>query len=103
MPNYTCNDTSFFDIFSFHNIMHDAIDGGIIYEGIDILRDIPELGLVKDSSYDQVNFLFHSKELDCPILYFITWGVATSNGVVNPIPELSRQVKLSDIASFCKW
>ncbi len=102
MLYHTCNDNSFYRIFTFNNIEHSAFDGGIAYYGIEITKDIPELGLVKGTTYEQANLIFCAKELGVPIIYLINWDYKNTFNII-PNESRSKIITLVDIAPFCKW
>lgn len=94
----------FFTIFSFGHHMHDAIDGGIVYEQITILKDVITsngFSLKAGTEYEAVWFL-----LDKQVFQFIDWKrpVDPSKDTTwNPDPQTFVEIPQKELAPFCKW
>jgi hypothetical protein len=93
---------SFYYIFEYGHMMHDAIDHGLVYECIKITRDIEtESGkiLKKDDTYEAVWFLW-----DKQLFQFIDW-IPDSKGSHNYIPDPKTLVEIpqSELARFTHW
>lgn len=106
--------TSFFNIFSYDYLSHTCIDGGLIYEGIVIERDLripiisfghqptrvqvrTVLTLKKGAEYDAVWFILGMKG-EVPYLHFINW-----NDDGKPESTTSLKIPLALLAPHCHW
>jgi hypothetical protein len=88
---------SFFRVFDYHHLMHDAIDCGLVYEDVIITKTIDECQLVKGAKFEQVNFY-----LDEQLFYFINWLPYVVGNVVNP-NSTSIKVPQLVLAPYLKW
>lgn len=92
---------SFFDVFQFSHLMHDAIDGGLVYEGITILRDIETssgLKLKQGDYYESLWFLFATMEFQ-----FINWEPKFPNAAEYIPDDSSVFIPQSELAPFLVW
>ena len=93
---------SFFRVFDFYDMMHDAIDKGIVYEGITITKDIQFASgkkLVVGKGYDAVWFLFKSG-----VFQFIDWVEDPDDkGNYIPDPETFIEVDHMVMSKFLVW
>lgn len=105
---------SFFNVFSYSHMMHDAIDYGLTYEEITITQDIvTSLGLVlkKGDKYETcyMKFLRHShdgsKIINQPYFHFCNW----KPGEIEPHTSSSYNtpssiiILMSELAPFLHW
>ena len=101
----TCNDESFFGLFEFTYIMHDAIDCGLVYEGITILKDI-ETGsgkrLNKGDEFHQVNFDFKEQTLSF-VIYESAEAHDRSGGTGTLNPTKLVVIQQAELAQFLYW
>lgn len=93
---------SFYNLFDYSHTMHDAIDYGLVYEGITITRNIQTVSgkvLKAGDSYDAVWFLWKEQ-----LFQFIDW-VPDSPGSFNwvPDPETLIEIYQSELANFLHW
>jgi hypothetical protein len=94
------SEESFFRIFTFNHMMHDAIDYRLCYESCKIERDVVIDGvtiLTKGKCYHTVYLMLDKQEL-----LFINWEPFDKHNVaVKPIEEVV--IPLSKISSQLKW
>lgn len=97
---------NFFNIFNYNHMMHDAIDGGLVYECIDITRDLctaSGLKLWKGDSYEACWFLFKKGG----VFQFIDWVSSDPNipDHYNRIPDPKTFIEISqaEMAPFIHW
>lgn len=93
----TCNDTSFFDIFSFSHLEHDAIDQCLVYNNVTIEKDIPKLSLRRGDDFHQVIFNIHENRFS-----FCSWDAAEKGvAAIKPVKELIiPQAQLSPYMTY---
>lgn len=113
MKTKTCDDNSFFNVFEYSVLMHDAIDKGLVYEDITIQRDITTISglrLQKGRKFDAVWLLFDVKgEVE---VYFINW-VKKDSGRNSASPkgragdympgEDSVLIPMKELVQFLVW
>ena len=93
---------SFFNVFEYCFLMHDAIDHGLVYDGgIVITKDITTasgIQLHKGEAFHQVNFYF-----DKAMFAFIVWQPAyeSLDGTIRPTREVD--VPQAELAPFLVW
>ncbi len=93
---------SFFRVFDYSHMMHDAIDGGLTYEIIKIRKDIKtksgfELKIGKE--YETCYFIFGKAEFQ-----FINWIPSKDNpGIRDPDPQNSITIPQDELAPFLIW
>lgn len=98
--DYSCNDFSFYRIFDFNHLMHDAVDYALTYEICTIIRDITTasgLQLKKGAEYETVYFCFHTAEFQ-----FINWK-RVSDYQSDPDETKSITIPQSELAPFLSW
>jgi hypothetical protein len=91
---------SFFYIFDYSHMMHDAIDGGLVYECCDVTKDITTargFKLKKGQHYEAVWFLFEKS-----LFQFIDW-VPGDDGTYIPNPKTLIEIPQLELAPFLKW
>lgn len=106
--HYASPPDSFFGLWQYQTLMHDAADHCLVYEAVTIERDIslvgctdhgPEIPLMlkKGETFHQVNFCLVSQTFE-----FIDWKAAVrANVTIEPSRLVS--VAQSIIAPLCKW
>lgn len=98
----TCYDTSFYHIFDFNHLMHDAIDGGLVYDNCKITKDINTVSgeLKEGQEFHQVNFYFNKQAF-----HFINWKLdLTPGGNGQYIPnETSVLIPQAEISKYLVW
>lgn len=99
MPNVAIAKDSFFNFFDYTCIMHDAIDHTIVYEYVEMLKDLVVDGnsFSKGERFHQVNF-----SLLAGTFSFIVWERDTPPNVTRK-PEILRIVRQSEIAPLLFW
>lgn len=100
MKHSCCNDTSFFHIFTFTNLMHDAMDFNLVYEDIVIEKDIvidDKIVLYQGATFHQVNF-----DLKERVFHFINWQQAVPHNVtIHPKQEI--RISQESLGPKLKW
>lgn len=96
----TCNDTSFFNIFSFLSLEHDAMDFCLVYHGITFQKDIvlsKEVSFEKGKTFNQAIFNMKTK-----MITFASWGPAERGiAAIKATEEVS--VRQERLAPFMVW
>lgn len=93
---------SFFNVFEYAFLMHDAIDHGLVYDGgIVITKDITTasgIQLHKGEEFHQVNFYF-----DKAMFAFIVWQPSSesTDGTIRPTREVD--IPQTELAPFLVW
>ena len=92
---------SFFRVFDYRTLMHDAIDQGLVYDEVIITKDIlttTGINLTKGDQFHQVNLNLHSATFD-----FICWQRAedSEDGIIRPTRLVT--IPQSELAPFLKW
>jgi hypothetical protein len=101
MQQHTSVD-SFYHIFDYGFLMHDAIDHGLVYDGgIVITKDITTtsgIQLLKGEEFHQVNFYF-----DKAMFAFICWQPSSesTDGTIRPTREVD--IPQAELAPFLVW
>ena len=105
MNNNNFPPESFFNVFTFYNMMHDAVDFAITYEVCEIERDIVTASgfkLNKGDHYQTVYFDFQKAEFQ-----FINWIPDYSSKYprnnYEPNPDESIDIPQAELAPFLKW
>lgn len=92
---------SFFNVFEYAFLMHDAIDQGLVYDGVEITKDITTtsgIQLHKGEAFHQVNFYF-----DKAMFAFIVWQPSSesTDGIIRPTREVD--IPQAELAPFLVW
>lgn len=107
--NFVKTYPQFYDIFSFEGMMHDAFDGGILYQNVTILEDLVIPGyrkIVKGEEFECVEFMFHDSDSNGPTITFANYQsceMANSNGTISHDLDTTVTLPLSVLAPYCVW
>lgn len=85
---------SFFRIFEFNHMMHDAICGGLTYEGCTILRDLGPLK--KGDQYETVYWMISESKFQ-----FVNWFLGDDR-TFHP-DHTSQELSQEELAPYCHW
>src|ERR1700741_4927252 len=97
---------SFYEVFEYHNFMHDAIDYGLTYKNCTIQKNVTTASgyeLKKGQTFHTVYFLFDKK-----VFRFINWKEVNKHMSV-PDTRLiggsyhSIDIPQEELAPFLKW
>lgn len=93
---------SFFRVFEYGFLMHDAIDHGLVYDGgITITKDIfttSGIQLDKGDEFHQVNFYF-----DKSMFSFLVWQAAEESVDTTIRPTRQVDIPQAELAPFLVW
>lgn len=89
----------FFTVFEYTDMYDCGGDYTINFDDVTIIRDIPQLNLMKGMSFETCWF-----NLKNQTFHFIVWNKKPSqDGSYNPNPETSRLIAQSDLAEWCAY
>ena len=92
---------SFFKVFDYYGLEHDALDKGLVYHTVIITKDIiTEDGITllkKGVEYDQVTFYFEKESF-----HFIVWKLSEDGWEFIP-HEQSLMIAQKELSPFLVW